>query len=301
MTIFISQNKKRECIYSSLFMLSLILCFLGLEIKDGCIAVIIAILPIALIVLIKILSLIRNMLGTNNVIFLELDDDRIRYYSKRGVRQEILLSDIKDIQIDDDVLHFYLNENVKESRLRRLLRYYIENLANVVQIPILCDEKELDIFLQKVKQDNYNLPVNKDIDSFVGLCVAYICILLGAFWFFFLQAVWGCTLATNIIKLIIISILVVVMHFYNKNYLYNARFNFGSFTRCILASLFLAQYILCACQIEEIIKSTNLKLTSSWQSVGIIGLLYIIMCLLFIPENGLGRKIIKKFINIRRI
>lgn len=97
MTIFISQNKKRECIYSSLFMLSLILCFLGLEIKDGCIAVIIAILPIALIVLIKILSLIRNMLGTNNVIFLELDDDRIRYYSKRGVRQEILLSDIKDI------------------------------------------------------------------------------------------------------------------------------------------------------------------------------------------------------------
>ena len=67
----------------------------------------------------------------------------------------------------------------------------------------------------------------------------------------------------------------------------------GIFFRCVCCSMLIAQYILCAGQIQEIVNKSAMDLSVSFQSLIAISVLYIGTGILFFPSKGLGTRMIQ--------
>ena len=100
----------------------------------------------------------------------------------------------------------------------------------------------------------------------------------------------------NIQKNIFIMLVLIsgmfFLYKYNKRSLEYDGISCGGVVRCMGCSLTMAQYILCACQIEEIVNKYQINLTLSMKSFGILSFFYLITAILFLPVKGFGKRII---------
>lgn len=291
MKIKYDDNNINKIVFSSLFVILLMFLGVYLEIKTKSIATILILGPIMLIVLIKIIKLLLYLNKNRTNIFLELKDDSINYQDYSGIRK-IRISEIQDIQMDEDRVQIFMNANNKIEKDKKFFCYYVENLENVYQIPILGKKQDMELFLEKVKNKIKITHVKEDIELFSSLCGAYLFILVGVLWFFLFQGIWNCHLWQNLFKLLLLLMIEIFMHKYNKKSLSDNAFSFGLFFRCTFCSLTIAQYILCACQIESVLMKNGLEWVPSVQSVIIVLILYLLIESFYIPHNGLGKKLI---------
>ena len=296
MKIKYDKGEKNKIIISGLFVIFLCCLFVFMESRNNNITIMLVGMPIVIIILIKIVLYLLYIYRNKSEYYLELDNEKITYYSIADGQIEIKLSNIQDIQFDESGMRIFVNYNIgiKRSWLYALFQYYVEDLKNMYQIPILGKLHDMKMFSEKVKQRIVVETVCEDVQAFANLCGAYIFIIAGIIWGFFVEAFCGCNLQQNFLKLLGLLMFEIFMHVFNKSALGLNKFRVGLLLRCMGCSLTVAQYILCACQLEEVVKGINMGLESSKNSVIAITIIYFIIFILYVPSYGLGKKLILK-------
>ena len=280
--------------HSGIFLQFVLLLCLVFMIYGKDIAVFIVTAPIIGILTLKNIKLFVYLYQVKkHKIYLKLSDEKLSYNSIFDETVEIELQNIKNIQFGDDGILICLKKDLDAKRKRtsqRLLKYYLEDTEGIYKIPILAKKMELkkvyDIIKQKVKGDF----VIKDSKEFVNLCGAYIFILAGILWGFLFQLMRQTDLQQSFFELIFFIIAMTLVHLFDKQTLCSGQLNIGLLIRCIGCSMTIAQYILCSCQIEKVIKGASMSLSVSPQSFFVVSIIYLSIFVLFIPRNAIGKK-----------
>lgn len=301
MRIRYDYDKIKQLIYSAIFVIVLFLSFIVIESIDKQVAVLLIFMPMVIIIFVKISGLLMRVYKNFDKPFMEVDDDKILCRSVSALPIEIEWVHIKGIHISKEMINIYVDYDIKVTWLRRLFRYYVEIFDRVYQIPNYAKKQDIEK-LQKVVKDNkkeYSSNLERQDEAFCNLCCGYIVMLFGTFWAFFFETFFISSLYCNLLRLSIIFIFEILIHYCNTKSLCINHFDIGVLVRCLGFSLAVAQYILCACQIQEVVTRVDMEIVASWESVVTIGIIYVIICMLFLPRYGLGRRFIKQIVKMK--
>jgi len=278
---------------SGIFFQSVLIICLFLMMFDKDFAALIVTVPIIVYFTIKNTQLLLYLYSVKkDEIYLELYNEKLSYNSIYEGKVEIKLENIKNMQLtDESVLVCLKNALISKRESKGLLKYYLENNNGVYKIPILGNKSELTKVYNIVAQAIGDHSVIRNPKEFVNLCGAYIFILAGVLWGFLFQVLRQTILLQGFFELLILVIIMVLGHFINRQTLSSGYVSMGLLIRCIGCSLTVAQYILCACQVEEMIKGTIMISSVSTKSFVVISVIYLLAFLLFIPRNGIGKKL----------
>ena len=296
MKISYSKTEINKLKYSGLFLLFLMLLCVYFMIRDKEITVLIVSGPVIVALIAKLIQLFVFLFRYKKQgdFYLELKENTLIYRSIFDGKLHIDLAHIKDIQMDKEGLLLYMDyslENNKKHKLSSLIKYYIPDLQNVYKIPILAEKEKIEMIFEVIKEKIISCPVQEDMDKLVNLCGRYIYILVGILWSFELHVIGDGNLQQNVFKLLFLGVVMCYIHMVDKKPLYHNGVSFGVLIRCIGCSLIIAQYILCACQIEEIVKGICMNLSVSRQNFIILSAVYVAIFILFFPSKGLGRRV----------
>lgn len=288
----------RKTICSAFCILLFIFAIIILEYKSKKIALLIVLMPAMLGILIKTVRLLVYLKINHNKIWMEINNKNIIYYSIDNQKVEIPISNITNIIFEEDAIRIYVNYNIKGRGIRNLFCYYLENLDNLYQIPNFGSKLETDAMVEKVKE-RVNIDCeNENISDFASLCGNYTIIIVGILFFFLTQTLWQNNINANLMILFLFVVGEIIIHYLDKASLCSEKFSWGGFLRCIGCSLTTAQYILCAYQIQMIYSGNDVYFRSSYHSIVVVAIVYVICVILFLPQKGIGRKFIKK--NLKR-
>lgn len=280
--------------YSSIFMLFIISLCLLFTIPDRELAVLIVIAPVMILLLVKNVRVLAYIhLIKKDDFYLELNNTKLTCNSIFEGNVEIELENIKNIQFNDDGIFLYLKRDVvgKKVKLRELFKYYLENNECIYKISVLGERIQMKQICDMLKEKIEVTYIKEDVQEFSGLCGAYIFILVGSLWGFLFQILWQTNLQQNLLKLLLLLVVMTFIHIFDKRFLYSNQVSLGLLVRCIGCSMTIAQYILCACQIEEMVENINIGLSVSVQSFAVVSIIYLFIFILFLLRNGLGKKI----------
>lgn len=279
--------------FSGIFFQSVLILGLFLMMLDKDFAVLIVTAPIIVCFTIKNTQLFLYLHSVKkDEIYLEFYNDTLSYHSIYEGTVEIELENIKNIQLTDEgVLVCLKNALISKRESKGLLKYYLENNNGVYKIPILGNKSELSEVYNIVAQAIGEHSVIQNSKEFVNLCGAYIFILAGVLWGFLFQVLRQTNLLQSFFELLILVIIMVLGHFFNRQTLSSGYVSMGLLIRCIGCSMTIAQYILCACHVEEMIKGTIVISSVSTKSLFVVSIIYLLTFVLFIPRNGIGKKL----------
>lgn len=295
MTICFSKARLRKCLYSTIFLIMLLGIITVLLIKDKSLAVFMVCAPVILYVGMKAIVFFLQIIKRIKIekdIFLMGNKEEICVYSVDGKKECVECSKIQCLAWDTDRIYIQMKAEKQQvtSKLRRLLRYYVENDSNYITYPLWCESDELKklcayLGIEHKKKDMANM------DEFVNLCSRYIVILVGTCVFFFWNTISRQNLKMAMLALLVQGIIQFVMHKKNTVPISQDKVTLGLVLRCVMCSAFLAQYIFCACRVEEIIMKRDLLGTCSVTTGVISVVIYLVFWCLFMPQKACGKRI----------
>ena len=203
----------RKTICSALCILLLMFTFVISECKSKKIALLIVLMPVMLGILIKIVRLLVYLKKNHNKIWVEIDNKNIIYYSIDKQKVEIPISNITNIILEEDAIRIYVNYNIKSRGIRKLFRYYLENLDNLYQIPTFGSKSEINVIVEKIKEKVNIDCENENISDFTSLCGYYIIIIVGILFFFLTQTLWQNNIYTNLMILFLFVVGEIIIHY----------------------------------------------------------------------------------------
>lgn len=296
----VSYDKKevRGIIYSGIFMQVIILLCLFFMAQGRDLAVFIVTVPILTILTVKNARLFIYLNSIkNNTYYLVLDNVKLICNSIFEGMVEINLEDIEDIQFSNEGILIYLKKGValyKKTKLQNLFKYYFNNMEHIYKVPILGNRSEMQQICDATKEKINVVSKDEDVAEFASLCGRYIVILVGVLWGFLFHTSRAISLQQSLWELLILVLIMCIMRVYNTKALYSNKMSVGMLARCLGCSLTIAQYINCACKIEEVVKGTDMGLVVSAKSFFVVSIIYLLVVLLFFPHNGLSKRIISR-------
>lgn len=294
MTVNYGKTQLKKCMYSAIFLTILLGSITVLLIKDKSIAVLMVCTPIVLYFEVRSIALIFRILKRikRHSIFLKCNDEEIYIYSIDGERECINRSQIKYLMWDTGKMYIQtetMEQQYKNSKLRKFLRYYLESNTNKLISPLWCESEELKKFCAYVGIE-HKKKVEINVNDYVNLCSRYVVILVGICMFFLWTTISGQNLKIAIIVLVIHGIIQMILHKKDTVSLCVDKVNFGLILRCVMCSAFLAQYIFVACKVEELFMNNDILGACSVNTVILSIVVYLFFGLLFMPQKGFGRR-----------
>lgn len=279
MTIAYSKTEINKLKYSGLFSMVLIIVCTYFVVRDREVAVFISALPILIVILARLMRLFLFLLHykTEETTYLELGEDTLTYHSVLDGKISIDLEQIRDIHMEEDGIFIDTCSQTKG-------RY---------KIPMLAEKEELCKVVEIMKDSITISPTQEQVDPIPTLCGRYIVILTGTLWWFMIYLCKVANFRENLLRVLLLVIVMYVLHKRSREPLHQKKASTGIFFRCVCCSMLIAQYILCACQIQEIVNKSAMDLSVSFQSLIAISVLYIGTGILFFPSKGLGMRMIQ--------
>ncbi len=169
------------------------------------------------------------------------------------------------------------------------------------KIPYMGKRSDMEQVFATIKE---HVVLSVDIEekqSFINLCASYIVIIVGVFWGTYFELLFQKNLWDSVWHLGIGLIVMVILHWMDKSYLREDDFSVGVLLRCMGCSLIIAQYILWACRMEEMIKQNSMELSVSVQGFIGVSVMYCVSILAFMPSKSIGKRCMKYVQRKRKI
>ena len=300
MEVYYEKKLMYKYVSSGIFLILLLGIVSFFLIKDKSWATIIVVGPgilyLALRTVILLIDFV-NILRENRRVFLSLKNKRLKVCEINGEEIEFQINLIQGMEWDQEAICIRLREPFNQQKctlLYKLFHYYWINNYSYYTYPLYCKDKELEclcknsgvIYLQGIKVD----------EQWVNIFSRYFIIVIGIFNFFIWAAIGNYNLGISIFLVVLLGIIEVIVRITNKAYLAMDRASIGLFVRCTMFSIFVAQYIFCAIRIQEVLKQ-EVFLDGCSIRVGMLFLIaYIVSIILYLPQQGLGKKMMRFFL-----
>lgn len=258
--------------------------------KERSYALLLVVLPFASIAILHIWSYLLK-LSKYNSRFMELTEEKLLIESVGEGLIVIELENVLEASMDSNQIEIKVNHKINKKK--GIFQYYMVQYEDVYYVPVLGDTQKIEQLLAVIgKPKSENTRTAELIDT-QSMCRSYLCILVGAVCAFAISTFWNAALWSN---LVVFACLLVILYFMHRKMHAPLDAHDASIyllIRCIFESSAIAQYILCACKIEEFIKNTSLELNCSGQLVIWTVIVYVIVCILYLPKNGLGNRFMR--------
>lgn len=139
-----------------------------------------------------------------------------------------------------------------------------------------------------------NIFVEREKES-IAIISRYFFVFIGCIFSFMVSANFNLTLMQAITMFGISLCIMILIHKYDKEYLCYPKMSMGILLRCVGFSWTVAQYFLISYQLNCFVKNIESNIKFSIKGLLVMGTIYIIIFFLYMPENGAGRRIIRKY------
>lgn len=293
MKIRYDKMEVRKITWSGILLLCFLAAIMFLCIKDKNYACIICIFPVLAVIMYRIFHLLFHLLPAvrRNKVFLKLTQDKLWYQPEYGKNIEISLNKIEQIQIDSSGIEVYTEEFKKP---RRLFSYYVPGNSHICKIPVWGKYELMKHLAEEIKQKTNCRERKDDILEATNLCCSYFCILAGILWCFAAEIYISDGLQSSLIHFCVTLVGIGVIHLTDKKHLASNGLSVGRIIRCFGCSLAIAQYMVCACRVEEVLKNTDFNLSVSSMFLGGVFLIFLCICSMFLPKNAWGKRFVMR-------
>lgn len=291
MEVRFEKTEKRNTIISSVILFVMSLCMLFSFWKEKEIAMLIFFSFTLMPFIIKIILLWIFLGKKKNTPYIVLSENLMIVDSFRNGKVEIDLKDILDIKLEEDLLVVYIKGTVHEKK--GLSYYLMPNMDNIYQFPRWGKKDEMNDLVKGIKSKIYCTSQFEDIGEFSNLCGSYLFIMAGIPFLFELANLVQTKLGHSVVIFGTVSLVEMCMHWYNDKFLSQAKCDIKTVLRCMGVSAWIAQLIVLSCEIQERILGTQLDVLEMRPELllPLFGI-YLVIFLLYIPENAIGKKLI---------